>query len=101
MAACVLLVLMIIGVGSVMTFVFGGATPVALVVGAVLVVMSWHGLRRIDPSGSKERPPDDWGEAIVVTVVMGAIVIGGLVWTPWVTIFGVIVFWRWVRLLYR
>jgi uncharacterized protein (DUF983 family) len=45
--------------------------------------------------------PDDWGEAIVVTVVMGAIVIGGLVWTPWVTVFGVIVFWRWVRLLYR
>jgi hypothetical protein len=99
MAACLLLLLLIVGVGSVMAFVFGGATPAALVVGAVLVVMSFHGLRRIDPSQSDECPPDDWGTAIIVTVIMGAIVIGGLVWTPWVTVFGMIVFWRWVRLL--
>jgi hypothetical protein len=36
---------------------------VALVVGAVLVAMSSHGLRRIDPSGSDQRPPEDWGSA--------------------------------------
>jgi hypothetical protein len=36
-----------------------------------------------------------------VTVIMGAIVIGGLVWTPWLTIFAVIVFSIWVRLAYR
>ncbi len=64
MAACVLLVLLIVGVGGVMAFVFGGATPVALVVGAGLAVMSGHGLRRIDPSQSDEPPPDDWGTAI-------------------------------------
>jgi hypothetical protein len=101
MAACLLLVLLIVGVGSVMAFVFGEATPTALVVGAVLVVMCFHGLYRIDPSRSPERPPDDWSIAILVTVIMGAIVIGGLVWTPWVTVFGVIVFWLWARLLYR
>jgi hypothetical protein len=100
MGACLLLLLLIVGVGSVMAFVFGGATPAALVVGAVLVVMSFHGLRRIDPSQSGERPPEDWGTAIIVTVIIGAIVIGGLVWTLWVTVFGMIVFWRWVRLLY-
>jgi hypothetical protein len=61
MAACVLLVLLMFGVGTVLTFVFGGATPAALVVGAALVVMSWHGLRRIDPSPGRERPPDLWG----------------------------------------
>ena len=82
-----------------MAFVLGGATPAALVVGAVLVVMCFHGLRRIDPSRSAERPPDDWGTAIIATAIMGAIVIGGLVWTPWVTVFGLIVFWRWVALL--
>jgi hypothetical protein len=43
MAACLLLLLLIVGVGSVMAFVFGGATPAALVVGAVLVVMSSTG----------------------------------------------------------
>jgi hypothetical protein len=48
MAACLLLLLLIVGVGSVMAFVFGEATPAALVVGAVLAVMSFHGLRRID-----------------------------------------------------
>jgi hypothetical protein len=101
MAACMLLVLLILGVGSVMAFVYGLATPVALVIGAVLVIMSWHALRRLGPSGWSEPPPDDWGTAIVVTTIMGAIVIGGLVWTPWVTVFGVIAFWRWVRLLYR
>jgi ABC-type branched-subunit amino acid transport system permease subunit len=92
MAACALLVLLAFGVGSVMTFVYGGGTFVALVVGAVLLVMSWHGLRRIDPSGSDERPAEDWGVAILVTVLIGAIMIGGLVWTPWLTIFAVIVF---------
>jgi hypothetical protein len=58
--------------------VHGGATFVALIVGAALVVVSWHGLRRIDPSGSDERPTEDWGTAILVTVVIGAIMIGGL-----------------------
>jgi hypothetical protein len=43
------------------------------------MVMSWHGLRRLDPSGSEERPPEDWGTAILVTVVIGGIIIGGLV----------------------
>jgi hypothetical protein len=98
MTACGLLVLLVLGVGSVMTFVYGGATFVALVVGAVLVIMSWHGLRRLDPSGSEERPPEDWGTAILVTVLIGGIIIGGLVWTPWLTILGVIVFSLWARL---
>jgi hypothetical protein len=101
MAACVLLLLLIFGVGSVMAFVFGGATPVALVVGATLLVMSWHGLRRLDPSGSDERPAEDWATAIVVTLALAAILIGGLVWTPWLTIFAAIVFPLWVRLTYR
>jgi hypothetical protein len=101
MAACVLLLLLMFGVGSVAAFVLGGATPVALVVGATLFVMSWHGLRRIDPSGSNERPPEDWGTAILVTIVLAAILIGGLVWTPWLTIFALIVFPVWVRLAYR
>jgi hypothetical protein len=34
-------------------------------------------------------------------VIMGANRHRRALWTPWVTIFGVIVFWRWVRLLYR
>jgi hypothetical protein len=97
MAASVLLVLLIFGVGSVMAFALG-ATPIALVVGAALLVMSWHGLRRIDPSGSKERPPEDWGTPILITLVVAAIMIGGLVWTPWLTIFAAIVFPLWVRL---
>jgi hypothetical protein len=100
MAACVLLVLLIIGVGSVMAFVLGHATSLALVVGAALFVMAWHGLRRIDPTGSDERPPDDWGTAILVTMLVAAILIGGLVWTPWLTIFAMIVFPLWVRLAY-
>jgi hypothetical protein len=98
MAACVLLVLLIFGVGSVIAFVLGQATPLALVVGAVLFAISWHGLRRIDPSGSDERPPEDWGTAILVTVVIAAIMIGGLVWTPWLTIFAAVIFPLWVRL---
>jgi hypothetical protein len=101
MAASILLVLMVFGVGSVMAFVFGGATPVALVLGAAIFVMSWHGLRRIDPSGSEDRPPEDWATAILVTLVLAAILIGGLVWTPWLTIFALIVFPLWVRLAYR
>jgi hypothetical protein len=56
MAASVLLVLLMFGVGSVMAFALGGATPVALVVGATLVVMAWHGLRRIDPTDQPCRP---------------------------------------------
>jgi hypothetical protein len=92
MAACVLLVLLIFGVGSVMAFVLGQARPMALSVDAALLAMSWHGLRRIDPSGSGERPPEDWGTAILVTVVVAAMMIGGLVWTPWLTIFAAIVF---------
>jgi hypothetical protein len=99
MAACGLLVLLVFGVGSVMTFVYGGATFVALVVGAALLVISWHGLRRIDPSGSEKRPPEDWVTAILVTAVIGAIMIGGLVWTPWLTIFAVVVFSLWARLV--
>jgi hypothetical protein len=98
MGACLLLVMLILGVGSVMTFVYGGATPVALVVGAVLVVMCWHGLRRLGPGGWGEPPSEDWGIAILVTTIFGAVVIGGIVWTPWVTVFSMIVFWVWVRL---
>jgi hypothetical protein len=60
--------------------------------------MSWHGLRRLDPSGSGERPPEDWGAAILATLAIAAIMIGGLVWTPWLTIFALIVFPLWVRL---
>jgi hypothetical protein len=91
MAACVLLVLLIFGVGSVMAFVLGRATPIALLVGAALLVMSWHGLRRIDPSGSGERPPENWGTAVFVAVVVAAIMIAALVWTPWLTIFAAII----------
>jgi hypothetical protein len=101
MAASVLLVTLMFGVGSVMTFVFGGAGVVALVVGAALVVMSWHGLRRIDPSGSGDRAPDDWGTAVFVTLVVAAILIGGLVWTAWLTVSAAIVFPIWVRLAFR
>jgi hypothetical protein len=99
LAACMLLVMLIFGVGSVMTFVYGGATPAALVIGAVLVVMSWHGLRRLGPSGWGEPAPESWGIAILVTIVVGAILIGGLVWTPWLTIFAMIVFWGASRVL--
>jgi hypothetical protein len=101
MAASVLLVLLIFGVGSVMAFVLGQATPLALVIGAALFVLSWHGLRRIDPSGSDERPAENWGTAILVTFVVAAILIGGLVWTPWLTIIAAIVFPLWIRLAYR
>jgi hypothetical protein len=45
MAACVLLVLLIFGVGSVMAFVLGQATPMALSVDAALLAMSWHSPR--------------------------------------------------------
>jgi hypothetical protein len=100
-ASCVLLVLMVIGVGCVMTFVFGGASFSALVVGAVLFVMAWHGLRRVDPSRSRERPDEDWGVAILVTVVIGAFMIGSLVWTAWLTVFALIVFPIWLRLAFR
>jgi hypothetical protein len=100
MAASVLLVLMIFSVGSVIAFVLGQATPLALAVGAVLFAISWHGLRRIDPSGSDERPPEDWGTAILVTVVIAAIMIGGLVWTPWLTVFAAVICPLWLRLAY-
>jgi hypothetical protein len=101
MAACVLLVLMIVGVGCVMAFVLGGATVVALAVGAVLFVLAWHGLRRLDPGGSDESEPEDWGLAILVTTVIAAILIGGVVWTPWLTIFAAIVVPLWLRLAQR
>jgi hypothetical protein len=98
LAACVLLVVLIVGVGLVVAFALGQTSLVNATVGATLVVMSWHGLRRLGPQ--PEEGSDSWPTALFVLVVFAGIQV--LVhWNPWLMIFAWLVFPLWIRLRRR
>lgn len=99
-AASFLLVVLVIGVGTIAAFIAGAATVVGVVVGAAMAVLAWHGLRAIEPRHPDERPPDGWGLAIVGVAGYSALLLAAF-WNPWLLVFSLLVFPLWLRLIRR
>lgn len=101
-----LLVLMIVGVGAVMFYVFGGAPITTAAIGAGLAVLAWHALRRMDAPGAAEETedddaiPDEWPWALAQLAVFACILALGF-WNPWLIVLAWIVFPVWRRLTDR
>jgi hypothetical protein len=86
-ASIALLVVLIAGVGCIMFYVAADGTLLALVVGASLTVLAWHGLRRLGPvSEDGERPEESPAFAVLATLVVAALMLP-ILWSPW---FGVL-----------
>jgi hypothetical protein len=96
LAAVLLLILMIIGVGTVMFYVYDGATLTALAIGASLVVIAWHGLRGIGPRGEFDSPREEWTFALVGVALFGAWM-ALVLWNPWFML-AYVVFPVWARI---
>jgi hypothetical protein len=98
LAASVLLVVLIIGVGLVVAFALDQTSLVNATVGATMVVMCWHALRRLGPQ--PEEGFDDWPTALFVLGVLASIQV--LVhWNPWLLGFAWLVFPLWLRVRRR
>jgi hypothetical protein len=101
LTSTLLLGLLIVGIGLVAGFVFEGGSLVLPAVGASLIVLAWHGLRRLEPrSAYAGRPPESW-PVVVVELLIYVVMLLLALWNPWVLLFALIVFPLWLRLTRR
>jgi len=75
--AALLVVALVVSVGAVMAYVYGGATPVALVCAAAVAVGAWHGLRRLEPR-SAALPELPLAESLFVLGLLGVVILLGI-----------------------
>lgn len=96
-AACFLLLVLLIGSGFIVAFVLDATSVVGVAVGASLAVLAWQGLRSIAPRASGGRPPEGWPIAVLNVAACSALLLLAL-WTPWLLVFGLLIFPLWWRL---
>jgi threonine/homoserine/homoserine lactone efflux protein len=99
-AACFLLLVLMIGIGFVVAFVLDATSTIGIVVGASIAVLAWHGLRSIEPRHAEDRPPDGWPIAVLGVAAYVAVLLSAL-WNPWLLVFALLVFPLWWRLTGR
>ena len=99
-AASVLLIVLIMGLGCIGVYVAGEGSLLGVFIGAALVVVAWHGLRRLEPRGEEARPPEGWGVAVLGVLAFSAYLLA-LFWNAWLLVFGLLVFPMWLRLRRR
>ena len=79
LAAVVLVVALIVAVGTVVAYVYGGATLTVLVISSAVAVAAWHALRRLeprsDPAEVAELPP---AESLFVVGLLGTVILLGV-----------------------